>query len=575
MKTIEIEADVLVIGGGLAGTWAALRAKEFVDKVVLVDKARVSRSGATTSAAGVMLCPAEEDDLNLWMREIVERGEYMNDQDWLRLMLEEQIDRIQDLASWGLPVERDAEGKIARQVGRGHEHTRLLMFHGKKLMETMRKQVLAMDVELLERVMVTDLLTSDGQHPSRGSVVGAVGIHPRTGDYYLFKAKAIVLSTGSMYPRVGGFFVDNITGDSPAIGFRAGAELIGMEFALGGPLGLWDRRFYTVGYNMFVGHGAYFVNGQEERFMAKFNPVLKERVNWQGLVPSFCKEAVEGRGPTYADMTHLPPETIERFRRVIPHSMRVFDRSGIDLTKQRVTLEPILGLAAPSGEGGIKVNLYCEANLPGLYAAGAASKMLAHGTYSVGGVNLAWCNVSGHRAGEYAARYAQAIDGVEIKEEQAKALQVQTTAPLGKKGGIKPDQVFEDIRRLNAPVSVSVAKNKERIMRVLSEIDQLKEKLSDLEAPDHHELVKAHEARNYVQCSELAHRAALERTESRYYQFREDYPERDDRDWLKWIVQWREGDEIMSRLEPIPVYRYPIRPEKLDKKPAAIPIHIK
>lgn len=109
----------------------------------------------------------------------------------------------------------------------------------------------------------------------------------------------------------------------------------------------------------------------------------------------------------------------------------------------------------------------------------------------------------------------------------------------------------------------------------LARIDELKERLIDLSASDQHELIKALDARNYIQCSELAHRAALVRKESRYYQFREDYPYRDDKDWLKWVVQWRDEDGVATRLEPVPIYRYPVRPEKLERTPAKIQMHIK
>ncbi|HLB12427.1 MAG TPA: FAD-binding protein, partial [Dehalococcoidia bacterium] len=130
-----VDADVLVVGGGLAGCWASLSASEFPVSVVLVDKAKVSRSGLSTFAAGVMLAPQPEDDLGAWRQEIVEAGDYLNDQDWVEVMLTEQVDRIKDMTEWGFPFERDPDGRLARTVGRGHQTSRMLMFHGKKLME--------------------------------------------------------------------------------------------------------------------------------------------------------------------------------------------------------------------------------------------------------------------------------------------------------------------------------------------------------------------------------------------------------------------------------------------------------
>ncbi len=156
-----IEADVLVVGAGLAGCWAALGAKEYVGRVVLVDKAVVGKSGASTFASGVMLAPLPEDDLDDWLKEIVENGEYMSDQYWVMALLNEQMSRIAQMESWGFAFERDADGRLARTVGRGHRKTKVLMFHGPKLMVGMRKKVLAKNIRLIERVMVTDLIAGD------------------------------------------------------------------------------------------------------------------------------------------------------------------------------------------------------------------------------------------------------------------------------------------------------------------------------------------------------------------------------------------------------------------------------
>lgn len=120
--------QVLVIGGGLARCWAALRAAQMGVQVTLVDKAQVARSGASTFAAGVMLAPQRDDDLEVWQRELVEAGEYLNDQNWVRVMLEEQVERIADMQRWGLPFEKEPNGQLARRVGRGHRTTQIFLY---------------------------------------------------------------------------------------------------------------------------------------------------------------------------------------------------------------------------------------------------------------------------------------------------------------------------------------------------------------------------------------------------------------------------------------------------------------
>ncbi len=146
------DAEILVVGGGLAGCWAALRAAKLGKKVILIDKATVGRSGAATFAAGVMLAPQADDDLRAWQKEIVERGDYLNDQEWVQVLLEDQIRRIEDLRRWGAPFEIEEGGSLARVIGRGHQVARILMFHGKKLMELMARLIAQEDrVELCER----------------------------------------------------------------------------------------------------------------------------------------------------------------------------------------------------------------------------------------------------------------------------------------------------------------------------------------------------------------------------------------------------------------------------------------
>ncbi|MBI4317973.1 MAG: FAD-binding protein [Chloroflexi bacterium] len=562
-----VKADVLVIGGGLAGTWAAVRAADFTDNVVLVDKAQVSRSGASTSAAGVMLAPMPGDDLQAWLEELVERGDFLADQDWVQVMLTDQIARIQEMESWGTDFEREADGSLARIVGRGHVNTRMLMFHGQKMMEMMRKQVLKKKVKLVERVAVTDLLTSDGLHPTQGKAVGAVGFDCRSGEPYVFEAKATVVSTGCIHPKRGGMYVDNINGDGHGMGFRAGADLIGVEFNTAGHLQGWGRRYWFACLNMIQNLGAKFVNARGERIMAKYDPALMERSLLSTLTQAFCKEVLEGRGPIYCDMRDFTPEGIARFRRVVPRAMLIFDKLGVDLNKDVVELTPFNGVFGTCGDGGLWVNTYCESSIPGLYGAGGATKILPHGTYSVGGVNLAYCCVSGHRAGENAANYAKVFGQVPVQQDQAQALLDQTFAPLEREAGVRPDDVFDRVMETTVPAEYSTFKHEKRINKVLAQLEDIKGALTGLSAPNPHELVKAHEARNYVQCAELVFKAALERTESRGSHYREEYPYRDDDNWLKWIVLRRSNGGVDVRLEHIPMYRYPVKPGTYGQKP--------
>jgi len=568
-----VETDVLVVGGGLAGCWAAIRASEFPVSVVLADKARVSRSGTSTFAAGVMLAPQSGDDLEAWRQEIVERGDYLNDQEWVEVLLREQVARIEDMNRWGFPFERDEEGRLIRTIGRGHQTSRMLMFHGKKLMEHMRRQCLQRGVRLLERIMVTELLTADGQQPTKERVIGALGLHTRTGKTYLLKCRALIMAAGPAGPRMGGGFVDNISGDGVAAAFRAGAQLTGMEFCVKTNIVVWQRKYMAFGINMIQGSGARIVNAKGERFMEKYDPALLERARTHVLGQAFTKEVLEGRGPVYVDMRHLPQEAFDRFRRVIPKTMQVFDAAGIDPTKEMIECTPFVGCPASwSGNGGIRINLQCESTVPGLLAAGSCTKTLPHGTYAVGGLNLAYCCVSGHRAGERAAQLAQALGPqIETDQEQVRTLMASILGPLGREGGPTADEVMEKVKRITIPARYSFFKHEKRIRETLERLQDIQEKeLPCLVASDVHEMVKAVEVRNYVESAVLTYSAALERKESRENHYREEYPYRDDENWLKWlnVRRTKNGFELWS--EDIPFERYPVKPPAPGKTPAPV-----
>lgn len=562
--------DVLVIGGGLAGSWAAIKAKELVDNVVLVDKAKVARSGCSTFAAGVMLAPRPDDDLEVWMKELVERGEYLNDQEWVEIVLKEQPALIEMLDKWGVPFEKDENGRVARTIGRGHEYTRILMFHGPKFMRVMRQQLLHRKVRLVERVMVTDLLTSDSKHPTKGMINGAIGFHCRSGKLQVFNAKSVVLSAGGVWGKARAF-TGNLTGDGLAMSFRSGAEMHGMEYTHTQSGWFFERRFNAQGLNMFQSNGARFVNGLGEAFMEKYDPKLKERARVDELCLIFAKEGVEGRGPIYMDMTHFSKETWEKIRRVVPTGMRVFDESGIDPRKQKMRFD--IGAGAVSNRaGGIKHNIYCETNLPGLYTAGQEGGYPPHGNFAVGGLNLATCCVGGRRAGEYAALFSRHRGQPDVALDQVEELREAAFSPLYVKEGITANEINVKIAELIHLAPVSFFRHENRIRATLKRLEEIRGMLTRLSASDCHELVKANEMKNYLQCIELMNMSALERKESRGSLNREDYPYRDDINWLKRIVlRLQENGGIDTRLEPIPIYRYPIRPEKLEKIPARIP----
>lgn len=559
----RIKTDVLIIGGGLAGCWAAIAARELTDNVLLVDKSMVGRSGCSTFAAGVMLAPNRSDNLDEWRQEIVERGEFINDQDWVEVMLEEQLARLAQMEAWGFPFEKEPDGSLSRMVGRGHIKTRMLMFHGHHLMDAMRKQVLGKGIKLMERVMVTDILADDSG--PRPKLCGAIGFHTRDGDWLAINAKAVIICAGHIGTRIGGRYVDNISGDGPAMAYRAGVTLCDMEFTTQCNITVWRRQYEAAGINMIQGNGAYIVNAKGKRFMEKYDPLLKERSKTYTLGAAFTKEALEGRGPIYVDMRHLKPAVFDKFNRVIPKTMQVFKAAGIDPGRDLIECAPSTqSPRTDSGEGGIMIDLACRTDIPGLFAAGSSSKILPHGTYAVGGINLAYCSVAGYRAGRNAAEFAAESDFIPLPGDH---LLKEKVSKLPSKGR-DAEELIRMVKLVTAPARYSFFKHARRIEQTLARLAELTEEyLPQLAAADPHQLVKALEVGNYLTCARLTYQAALMREESRGSHFREEFPYRDDRHWLKRITVRKKTDVDRLQLEPIPIDKYPVKPNKLDPIP--------
>ncbi len=266
-----LETDVLIIGGGFAGCWAALRAADLKATVTLVDKAYVSRSGASTMSGGITTCPLDSDDLDVWAEEFIVRGSYMCDQRWTYQLLEGQRERIKDYVRWNVPISRSADGSIRRFASRGMVNVRGMQYQPKVAMRELRRQITARGARILDRLFITELLTADGEWPTRTGIAGAVGFDVYTGRFVVIKAKRTIVSTG-MIAMKGTHRVDNDCGDGAAMAFRAGGRLVDMEFTFGGTFNVLMKKFDFPSYNVAVAHGARLINARGERFMQQYDP---------------------------------------------------------------------------------------------------------------------------------------------------------------------------------------------------------------------------------------------------------------------------------------------------------------
>jgi succinate dehydrogenase/fumarate reductase flavoprotein subunit len=558
----HFETDVLVIGGGAAGAMAAIKAREAgSEHVLLVEKARTGYSGASCFAAGVLTAfiPGEDDE-DLWMKELVEQGQYLNDQDWLQIYLQEVFPRIREVEEWGLPLRKTPDGRYARVRGRGshpEKGLRNLMFTGQVgvLTEVLRKKVLASGARILDWTMITDLLTKNGR------VSGATGFNGRSGGFVAIAAKATVLAAGSGHFRCApntGHRMDNY--DATLMAYRAGAELINCDFTAHLP---FCGEFKMGGMNMTVGLGGRFVNSMGEEFMAAYDPIYKESAPRYILSNAPLMEIKAGRGPLYMDLTHLSQNEVKLFREILPLNSVILERAGV-LAGDKITRKLEWSMYGPSlgmFSAGIAVDTECASTLPGLYAAGDAAAKMASGTSDAAGA-LPFALVSGARAGTYAAAYVRNADAPVIDADQMQESRQYSMNPLLRSDGIEGDFIIEALQEIVIPYEVLMLRHGARMKKALDQVIEVREHLLPLlHAHDPHFLRLAHEARSLVLAAEIALRAGLEREESRA-NIREDYPYVDNVNWLKRICVKREGSEMRIWAENLPIDRYPVRPKQ-------------
>lgn len=568
---LNVQTEVLVIGGGIAGLMAAIKARENNVEVLLVDKAKASRSGASPLAAGAWsLFVPEEDDIDAWIEEYLRVGEYLADQHWAEVSIQHTAERQADLERYGVKFLRDpASGKVIRKVGLGMNVWRNSYFAGGlHATQALRTEAVRRGVKFLDRVMVAELIL-DKRRSER--VAGAVGIHSREGTFYVFQAKAVVLAAGAASTVVGTSGTHNLTGDGHAMALRAGAELSKMEFfqyCLGPAC-----NPHLPGMHAYSGHGVRLINRLGERFMPRywekewgtppFDPARPEAAPRWMLVSAVYQEMSEGRGPIYMDFRHLSPEELTQLRSIVPLSFRTFDEIGLDASK-----EPIEYTIKAQGlpNGGCSIDYNCETTISGLFAGGDVTNKPMHGGHNIL-TNLPASATTGHIAGRCAGERARVVGQALLDGDQVAAYRRDIYAPLSRKDGLDPRELIDQASDLYHTY-VGVVKHAERLAKAVSEFDRLyRDAVPTLMAGDHHGLMKSLEARNVVATLGVIARASLMRTESRGQHRRSDFPLRDDANWLQWVRLKQDRGEVKVWTTPLPVGEWKYKPAAISATP--------
>jgi succinate dehydrogenase/fumarate reductase flavoprotein subunit len=550
--TETMRCDVLVAGGGISGAVAAIEAREAGCDVLLVDRGFFGASGCTALASGMWSYYKPEDDLDHWLHN---HGGTMVNETLLTESIEALYELTHRLESWGVEWVKDERGEIARMGGPGipFPHSAMMVGGGPGFMMAIAAHARRIGVRVLNRTMVTDLLTSDGAHPTGGGVVGALGLDTRTGALTVLEAKAVVLATGPMhfpYPRPDGPFTGmpvELSGDGIAIGLRAGADLGKME--IGGD-GLVQGLFHAAqGFEMLLGLGGSFVNVLGDDFLARYaeTRALGAGTRRSELGTAGTLEIVEGRGPVLRENRELQAGDLRLLEIVLPIIMRTFASAGIRVERDLVPyLKAMPGSTAVTGAG-LRIDRRGAASLPGLLAAGNVSD----GAYVIMGQNISTCAVIGTWAGRSAAELAAEGATGSVVDDQVRQLAGCALSGARAEGAVSYREVHDEIEKIM--LELGHVLDDGGLARAIDRVRGVQEELLPLlGSTDWHEFAKIPGLRNFCQALEVSYLVMRHRRESRGNILRADYPYVDNERWLTMTVARFDGREIVLRDIPRP-----------------------
>ncbi|MEU6349860.1 fumarate reductase/succinate dehydrogenase flavoprotein subunit [Streptomyces sp. NPDC047072] len=551
----ELRCDVLVVGGGTAGTMAALTAAEHGADVILLEKAHVRHSGALAMGMdgvnnSVIPGRAEPDD---YVAEITRANDGIVDQSTVRQTATRGFGMVQRLESYGVKFEKDEHGDYAvRQVHRSGSYV-LPMPEGKDVKKVLYRQLRRREmrerIRIENRVMPVRVLTAEGR------AVGAVGFNTRTGAFVTVRAGAVILATGACgrlgLPASGYLYgtYENPTnaGDGYAMAYHAGAELTGIECFQINPL-IKDYNGPACAYvaNPF---GGYQVNRHGERFV--------DSDYWSGqMMAEFAAEVASDRGPVYLKLSHLPEESISSLESILHSTERptrgtFHEGRGHDYRTHDIEMHiSEIGLCGGHSASGVRVDDHARTTVPRLYAAGDLA-CVPH-NYMIGAF------VFGDLAGADASQYS-AYEG-ELPADQLREAHELIYRPLRNPDGPPQTQVEYKLRRFVNDY-VAPPKSGARLSLALEHFERMRADIAAMGARTAHELMRCAEVSFIRDCAEMAARASLARTESRWglYHDRLDHPQRDDASWFHHLDLHKSPSGAMEfTARPVAPYLVPV-----------------
>ncbi|MFX1264704.1 MAG: FAD-dependent oxidoreductase [Promethearchaeota archaeon] len=524
--------DVLVIGAGLSGLRAAIEVVKDVD-VAVISKVFPLRSHSVAAQGGVNASLSDQDSWEAHAFDTVKGSDYLADQDVVEIMAREAPRAVIENEQWGTAFSRTEDGKIAQRPFGGAMFPRTCYAAdrtGHNLLHTTYEQALRLGVTFYHEWFLTSLVQSEGR------ICGVTAIDIATGEVHGFKAKAVVMATGG-FGRVYGYSTNALinTGDGAAAALRAGVPLKDMEFVQFHPTTLYPSGILiTEGAR---GEGGYLINTRGERFMDKYAPEQMELAPRDIAARAIQTEINEGRGfedaYVHLDLKHLGREKImERLPGIREISMFF---AGVDPIEAPIPVRP----GQHYSMGGIHCDKEGKTSLSGLYALGETACMSVHGANRLGGNSLLETLVFGRVIGQKIKEHLSKDPEVNSSgvDEAAFEMREKLQTILLRDSGESPAELRAQLGEI-MDNEVGVFRDQETLESALKAIRFLKERFSKIalarsDTMFNYSLVRALELENTLDLAEVIAMTALMRRESRGAHWRTDYPDRDDKSFLK------------------------------------------
>ncbi|ACN13216.1 FAD-dependent pyridine nucleotide oxidoreductase (FPNCR family protein) [Desulforapulum autotrophicum HRM2] len=530
----ENETDVLVVGSGIAGLFAAVKGHDAGARVLMVSKGRLGSSGMTPFAKGIFAYDAAKEKLSIdaFVEKVSRSALGTNNPVFTRQMAEHSLARVKDLKQWGF-------------------------FDSPLYNNSFSKPILERNIPVIERVMITHLIKENGR------IAGAAGFSIDEPTVHIFKAKSVILCSGAGGFKPNGFPICDLTHDGTVMAYNIGARVTGKEWNDGHPgqaknaaacydgwHGMFDRKPGLTGVEV---HHDLGVDLNYQAYMTgnptKMGPPGMDKdntVKGGPYVPDEFKRSgpPQGAGPKDGG----PPKGggPQKEGGAPPGMMGTLVGGSS------------AGMSIHKSEGLVPINDKGASNIPGLYAAGdALGSYMAGAIYTQVGSSLAGSAVQGAIASEAAAAYSQGVEGPKISQARIKAIQGEILAPLKRKQGYSPAWVTQTLQGIMIPNFVLYIKKENLLKAALAYVEELRDHhMPMLRAADLHELRLAHETANMIVSAEMKLKASLMRKESRCSHFRLDYPEMDTKNWNAWINIYK-GSNGEMKFEKQPFNSWP------------------